>query len=85
MENTQEKDLNPYEFTIEIDGEPNAVRVEVPRPGDYIIYINGERLGHIYRESADTAKIWRTKDNLSQKLVDNLGAQIEILELEIPK
>ncbi len=81
MDNTQEKDLNPYEFTIEIDGEPNAVRVEVPKAGDYIIYINGERLGHIYLETADADRNWKTKDDLSQRLVDELGAQIEIHEI----
>ncbi|MES2826960.1 MAG: hypothetical protein V4687_02350 [Bacteroidota bacterium] len=79
MENTQEKDLNPYEFTIEIAGEPNAVRVELPKPGDYIIYINGERTGHIYRETA-TGKVWDTKDEIDPKLVKALGAQIELIE-----
>ncbi|MGY4385816.1 hypothetical protein ACVWYN_002864 [Pedobacter sp. UYP24] len=81
MDNTQEKDLNPYEFTIEIDGEPNAVRIEVPKTGDYIVYINGERLGHIYSEAEDAERKWKTKDDISQQLVDKLGAHIEILEI----
>ncbi|TDQ11631.1 hypothetical protein [Pedobacter metabolipauper] len=81
MENTQEKDLNPYEFTLEIDGEPNAIRVELPKPGDYIIYINGERTGHIFPETGNTTLQWRSKDDIDQKLVDELGARIEAIEL----
>ncbi|MHA4895962.1 hypothetical protein ACXZ1K_14515 [Pedobacter sp. PWIIR3] len=84
MDNTQEKDLNPYEFTVEIDGEPNAIRVEVPKTGDYIIYINGERSGHIYSETTGAERHWKTKDDLSQQLVNELGAQIEILEINNP-
>ena len=80
MENTQEKDLNPHEFTLEIDGEPTAIRVEVPKPGDYIVYINGERSGHIYPVVGNTKLIWKTNDDIKESLVDEIGAQIEILE-----
>lgn len=76
---TQQKDLNPYEFTLEIEGEAKAIRVEVPKPGDYIVYINGERTGHIYPETGDTTLHWRSKDKISQRLVDEIGAQIELL------
>jgi hypothetical protein len=79
MEN-QQKDLNPYEFTLEIDGEAKAIRVEVPKPGDYVVYINGERSGHIYPETGDTALHWRSKDKISQRLVNEIGAQVELLE-----
>lgn len=80
MENVQEKDLNPHEFTIDINGEPHAIRVEVTKPGDYVIYINGERTGHIYPIIGNTTLKWQTKDNISQELVDEIGAQIEALE-----
>lgn len=75
----QEKDLNPYEFTLEIDGEPHAVRVEVPKPGDYIVYINGERKGHIHPIKG-TASEWKTMDDMEQPLVDEIGKNIEVLE-----
>ncbi|WP_316788535.1 hypothetical protein [Pedobacter frigoris] len=80
MENTQNKDLNPHEFTIEISGEPQAVRVEITKPGDYVIYINGERTGHIYPIIGSTTLKWRSKDHISQELVDEIGKQIETLE-----
>jgi hypothetical protein len=80
MENTQEKDLNPYEFTLEIDGEPHAIRVEVPKEGDYVVYINGERTGHISSTNSAEKRSWTTKDEISQGLVDKVGAQIETLE-----
>lgn len=80
MEAKQEKDLNPYEFTIENNGEPQAVRVEVPKEGDYIVYINGERTGHIYPIIGGTSLKWQTKDDIDQGLVDEIGRQIEILE-----
>jgi len=80
MENTQEKDLNPYEFTLEMGGEPVAVRVEVPKPGDYIVYINGERTGHIYPVVGSTNMLWKTNDNIDESLVNKIGAQIETLE-----
>jgi hypothetical protein len=80
MENTQNKNLNPYEFTLEINGEPNAIRVELPKPGDYIVYINGERTGHIYPETSNTILVWQTKDNIQQELVDEIGKHIEALE-----
>lgn len=80
METEQPKDLNPYEFTLEIDGEAKAIRVELPKPGDYIVYVNGERTGHIFPETGDTALVWRTKDKISQKLVDAVGREIEIQE-----
>lgn len=80
MDDTQQKDLNPYEFTLNIDGETQAVRVEVTKPGDYVIYLNGERTGHIYPETGDTTLKWRTKDHISQQLVDEIGAHIEVME-----
>lgn len=80
MENKQEKDLNPYEFTLEIAGEPAAVRVEVPKPGDYIVYINGERMGHIYPVVGSTVLIWKTNDEIEETLVSEIGAHIENLE-----
>ncbi|TKC09544.1 hypothetical protein [Pedobacter frigoris] len=80
MENTQNKDLNPHEFTIEINGEPQAIRVEVTKPGDYVIYINGERTGHIYPIIGSTTLKWKSKDHISQELVDVIGKQIETLE-----
>lgn len=75
----QHKDLNPYEFTLEIDGEAKAIRVEVPKPEDYVVYINGERIGHIYPEVGNTALQWRSKDKISQRLVNEIGAQVEVL------
>jgi len=80
MDNKQEKDLNPYEFTIEVEGEPQAIRVEVPKPGDYIVYINGERTGHIYPIIGGTVLKWKTKDDIDQQLVDEIGKQIAVLE-----
>lgn len=80
MDNTQNKDLNPHEFTIEINSEPHAIRVEVTTPGDYVIYINGERTGHIYPIIGSTTLKWKTKDHISQELVDKIGKQIEIME-----
>lgn len=80
MENTQEKDLNPYEFTLEIDGEPHAVRVEVPKDNDYIVYLNGERTGHITSTNASGKKTWTSNDEIAQSLIDQVGAQIEVLE-----
>ncbi len=80
MENTRQKDLNPHEFTIEIDGEPQAIRVETPKQGDYIVYINGERTGHIYPIIGSTTLKWKTKDTINQELVDEIGKQIEVLE-----
>ena len=80
MENTQHKDLNPHEFTLEIAGEPTAVRVEVPKPGDYIVYLNGERTGHIYPIVGNTSIVWKTNDDIEESLVNEIGAQIEILE-----
>ncbi|WP_285008453.1 hypothetical protein [Pedobacter faecalis] len=79
-----EKDLNPYEFTIDIDGEPHAIRVEVPQEGDYIVYINGERSGHLYTVQGDTKLEWRTDDEISQRLVDEIGADILLLENNLP-
>ena len=80
MENTQQKDLNPHEFTLELGGEPTAVRVEVPKPGDYIVYLNGERTGHIYPIVGNTSIVWKTNDDIEESLVNEIGAQIEILE-----
>jgi hypothetical protein len=80
MENTQEKDLNPYEFTLEIDGEPHAIRVEVPKDGDYVIYINGERTGHISSTEVGSKRNWTTKDDIAQNLVNEIGQQVEVLE-----
>ena len=80
MKNTQEKDLNPYEFTLEIGGEPNAIRVEVPKDGDYVVYINGERTGHISCTKSDAKRSWTTNDDIAQTLVNQIGEQIEILE-----
>ena len=80
MENTQEKDLNPYEFTLEIDGEPHAVRVEVPKDKDYIVYLNGERTGHITSSNSSGKKAWTSNDDIAQSLIDQVGAQIEVLE-----
>ncbi|WP_316811646.1 hypothetical protein [Pedobacter heparinus] len=75
-----EKDLNPYEFTLEIDGGPQAVRVEQPKPGDYVIYINGERSGHIYPVVSTSTMEWRSEDKMDQALVDEIGQHIEALE-----
>jgi len=80
MESKQEKDLNPYEFTLEIDGEPMAVRVEVPKEGDYVVYINGERTGHLSFKNENASKVWFSKDEIDQALVNRLGEQIEVLE-----
>ena len=80
MENKQEKDLNPYEFTLEINGEPAAVRVEVPKQGDYVVYINGERKGHIYPVVGNTTLIWKTNDEIEEHIVNEIGAHVEILE-----
>lgn len=76
----QQKDLNPYEFTLQIEGEEKAIRVEMPKAGDYIVYINGERTGHIYLETGDTTLQWRSKDKISQRLVNDIGAKIELKE-----
>lgn len=75
----QEKDLNPYEFTLEIDGEPQAIRVELPKPGDYIVYINGERTGHIYPVRGQVCT-WKSNDDIEQNLVDEIGKSIEAIE-----
>lgn len=76
-----EKDLNPYEFTLEIDGdEPQAIRVEHPKPDDYVIYINGERSGHIYPVVSNNTMEWRSEDKMDQVLVDEIGRHIEALE-----
>ncbi|MEJ7559695.1 MAG: hypothetical protein WKF66_15405 [Pedobacter sp.] len=80
MENTQEKDLNPYEFTLDINAEPHAVRVEVPKEGDYVVYINGERTGHITSTETAGKRYWITKDDIEQRLVDQIGEQVELLE-----
>lgn len=80
MNKMQEKDLNPHEFTIEIGGEPHAVRVEVIKAGDYVVYINGERTGHIYPIVGSKTLKWQTKDQINQPIVDEIGKQIEILE-----
>lgn len=75
-----EKDLNPYEFTLEIEGEPQAIRVEVPKAGDYIVYINGERSGHIYPQATTGTLVWIAEDEMDQALVNQIGQQIEIME-----
>jgi hypothetical protein len=75
----QEKDLNPYEFTLEINGEPQAVRVELPKPGDYIVYINGERTGHIYPVRGQVCT-WKSADHIDQSLINAIGKNIEALE-----
>ena len=80
MDNIQEKDLNPYEFTLDMNGEPHAIRVEVPKDGDYIVYINGERTGHISRSSESTSGSWVSKDDIDQSLINQVGAQIDHLE-----
>jgi len=80
MESKQEKDLNPYEFTLEIDGEPMAIRVEVPKEGDYVVYINGERTGHLSFENGSEGKTWFSKDEIAKDLVNRIGEQIEVLE-----
>jgi hypothetical protein len=80
MENTQEKDLNPYEFTLDINGEPHAIRVEVPKEGDYIVYINGERTGHLTSTGSFETRSWSSKDDIAQDLIDQIGEQITILE-----
>lgn len=78
-----EKDLNPYEFTLEISGEPSAIRIEIPKEGDYIVYINGERTGHIYCIKGSSSVQWKTTDHISQELVDEIGAHIVTLESKI--
>jgi hypothetical protein len=75
-----EKDLNPYEFTLEISGEPQAIRVEQPQADDYIVYINGERSGHIYPQKSATGIVWKSEDGMDQALLDEIGQQIEIME-----
>lgn len=80
----QEKDLNPYEFTLEIHGEPQAIRVELPKPGDYIIYINGERTGHIYPIRSKSTVEWKSNDDIDQALINELGKSIEELEKNLP-
>ncbi|MEJ2881180.1 hypothetical protein [Pedobacter sp. GR22-6] len=80
MDTMQEKDLNPYEFTIDINGEPQAIRVEVPKAGDYIVYINGDRVGHIYPIIGNTTIQWKSKDPIDQELIDEIGKQIEVLK-----
>lgn len=80
----QKKDLNPYEFTLEIHGEPQAIRVELPKPGDYIIYINGERTGHIYPIRSKSTVEWKSNDDIDQALINELGKSIEELEKNLP-
>jgi len=75
-----EKDLNPHEFTIEIAGEPQAIRAEQPKPGDYIVYINGERSGHIYPVVSNSGLEWKSEDDMDQALINNIGKHIETLE-----
>lgn len=75
-----EKDLNPYEFTIEIDGLAQAIRAEQPKPGDFIIYINGERTGHIYPVVSPPITEWKSQDKMDQALVSEIGQHIETLE-----
>lgn len=78
-----QKDLNPYEFTLEINGDPAAIRVEIPKEGDYIVYINGERTGHIYCIKGKGKVQWKTTDHIGQDLVDEIGNHIEVLESKI--
>lgn len=78
-----QKDLNPYEFTLEINGDPAAIRVEIPKEGDYIVYINGERTGHIYCIKGGSKVQWKTTDHIGQDLVDEIGTHIEVLESKI--
>lgn len=80
----QEKDLNPYEFTLEIDGEPQAIRVESPKPGDYIVYINGERTGHIYPIVSQSSSTWKSADDIDQAIINKIGEKIEALENNTP-
>ena len=75
-----EKDLNPYEFTLEIDGHPQAIRVEQPKAGDYIVYINGERTAHIYPVVSNSSLEWRSEDKIDQALINEIGQHIETLE-----
>lgn len=79
-----EKDLNPYEFTLEINGEPQAIRIEQPKADDYIVYINGERSGHIYPLVSADSIAWKSEDGIDQALLDEIGQQIEILEKANP-
>lgn len=71
-----EKDLNPYEFTLEIDGHPQAIRIEQPKADDYIVYINGERLGHIHPIVSTTGMEWKSEDKMDQALVNEIGQHI---------
>lgn len=75
-----EKDLNPYEFTLEIDGEPHAIRIEHPKAEDYIVYINGERSGHIYPVVSNTSIQWKSEDKIDQTLVNEIGQHIETMD-----
>jgi hypothetical protein len=45
-----------------------------------IVYINGERTGHIYPVVGSTTLVWKTNDDIDENLVNDIGAQIEILE-----
>lgn len=75
-----EKDLNPYEFTLDIDGEPHAIRIEHPKAQDFIVYINGERSGHIYPVVSNTDLKWESEDDMDQDLVNEIGQHIEAME-----
>ncbi|MFA4868838.1 MAG: hypothetical protein WC623_11595 [Pedobacter sp.] len=75
-----EKDLNPFEFTLEINGEPQAIRIEHPKTKDYIVYINGERSGHIYPVASGNRIDWKSEDGMDQTLLDEIGKHIEIME-----
>lgn len=75
-----EKDLNPYEFTLEIDGEPHAIRIEHPKAEDYIVYINGERSGHIYPVVSNTSIEWKSEDKINHTLVNEIGQHIEAID-----
>ncbi|MNE81827.1 hypothetical protein D3C80_1785020 [compost metagenome] len=75
-----EKDLNPIEFTLEINGEPQAIRIEHPKTKDYIVYINGERSGHIYPIVSENSTDWKSEDEMDQTLLDEIGKHIEIME-----
>lgn len=75
-----EKDLNPYEFTLEINGEPQAIRIEQPKADDYIVYINGERSGHIHPQATASGIAWKAEDGMNQALVDEIGQHIETME-----
>lgn len=75
-----EKDLNPYEFTLEIDGQPSAIRVEHPKADDYIVYINGERSGHIHPVRSGDNMHWTSEDQMDQALLNRIGQQIEAID-----